>query len=126
MMQKREYATVQTNPDCKTLVYDMGKALADERLIDIPEEGVPIFRGLFPGWDNTARKAYSNASCYPLTPAQFGDWLKRLIAWEKTHNAPDKHYIFINAWNEWAEGAYLEPDSVRGYDLEEIWKRQAK
>ena len=123
MMQKREYASVQTNPDCKTLVYDMGKALADDRLIDIPDEGVPIFRGIFPGWDNTARKAYSNASCYPLTPVQFGDWLKRLMTWEESHNAPDKRYIFVNAWNEWAEGAHLEPDSVRGYDyLEEIWR----
>lgn len=112
---KREYADVVTNPDCKTLVYDMGKALADDRLIDIPDEGVPVFRGIFPGWDNTARKAYSNASCYLLSPELYGDWLRRLIAWERQHNAPDKRFVFVNAWNEWAEGAHLEPDAHFGY-----------
>ena len=27
----------------------------------------------------------------------------------------DKEYIFINAWNDWGEGAYLEPDSKNGF-----------
>ena len=112
---KREYADVVTNPDGKTLVYDMGKALADNRLIDIPDEGVPVFRGIFPGWDNTARKAYSNASCYLLEPQLYGQWLRRLIAWEQEHNAEAQRYIFVNAWNEWAEGAHLEPDCKYGY-----------
>lgn len=121
--QKREYAAVQTNPECKTLVYDMGKTLSDERLMEIPDEGVPVFRGIFPGWDNTSRKAYSNASCYLMSPGQYGDWLKRLVQWEVAHNAEDRRFIFVNAWNEWAEGAHLEPDSVRGYGMLEATRR---
>jgi len=124
LMGKREYATdvPPVNPESKLLVYDMKKTLADERLIEIPDEGVPVFRGLFPGWDNTSRKAYSNASAYPMEPSTYRDWLKRLIAWEEKHVAADRRYVFVNAWNEWAEGAHLEPDDRFGYGFLEATK----
>jgi len=115
--QKREYATniAPLDPDCRILVYDMAKTLAKKDCLEIPDEGVPVFRGVFPGWDNTARKAYSNASCYLLSPDDYSKWLRRVILWEREHNAPNLRYVFVNAWNEWAEGAHLEPDSRNGY-----------
>ena len=125
MMSKRRYATdiAPLDPDCRVLVYDMAKTLSESEFEDIQDEGVPVFRGVFPGWDNTARKAYSNASCYLLSPDDYSKWLSRMMSWEREHNAPDMRYVFVNAWNEWAEGAHLEPDSLNGYAYLEATRR---
>ena len=112
---KRVYSAVSVNPDCKTLVYDMEKIVSNGSVFDIQDEGVPVFRGAFPGWDNTARKAYSNASCYITEPKVYETWLRGLVKWERDNNPVDKRFVFINAWNEWAEGAHLEPDNRYGY-----------
>ena len=44
-----------------------------------------------------------------------GSRVRGLIDWETKHNPVDRRFLFINAWNEWAEGAHLEPDSRYGY-----------
>lgn len=112
----REYVTDGNpiNPDFKGFVYSMEKAIDSGKIFAV-ESDVPLFRGLFPAWDNTARKAYSNASVYLQSPELYGRWLKGLINWTRQNHSPDKQFIFINAWNEWAEGAHLEPDSQYGY-----------
>ena len=102
------------HPDFKGFVYTMQEAIQSGKIFDL-EADVPVFRGCFPAWDNTARKAYSNASVYLQSPETYRQWLAGLIDWEKAHNPPDRQFVFINAWNEWAEGAHLEPDSRYGY-----------
>ncbi len=102
------------NPEFKGFVYTMQPAIDDGSIYQV-ESDVPVFRGIFPAWDNTARKAYSNASCYLQSPETYKKWLCGLIDWEKEHNPADRRFLFINAWNEWAEGAHLEPDSRYGY-----------
>ena len=103
------------NPEFKGYVYSMENAINSGRIYENDTTDVPVFRGIFPRWDNTARKAYSNASVYLQSPELYQRWLTGLIEWEKKHNEVDKQFIFINAWNEWAEGAHLEPDSRYGY-----------
>ncbi len=112
----REYVTDGNpiNPDFKGFVYSMEKAI-DSGAIFAAESDAPLFRGVFPAWDNTARKAYSNASVYLQSPELYGRWLRGLVNWTRQNHPPDKQFIFINAWNEWAEGAHLEPDSRYGY-----------
>lgn len=81
------------------------------------------YPGLFPGWDNTPRRG-KNATVYlGNSPEKFGRFLKeKLVQNEQYYN---KDIIFVNAWNEWGEGAYLEPDVENGYAyLEQI--RQIK
>ena len=74
------------------------------------------FKCVFPGWDNTARKAYSGASCFlGCTPDVYQTWLEDCINYTKLNHKPDERFVFINAWNEWAEGAHLEPDRYYGY-----------
>lgn len=75
----------------------------------------PIFKTVFPNWDNTARKAYSRASIYQLEPKIYKEWLVNCIKWTKENHNKDEQFVFINAWNEWAEGAHLEPDTRYGY-----------
>lgn len=80
-----------------------------------PKVPFKLFKGCFPAWDNTARKAYTGASIYLSSPAFYKKWLKRCIEWTKENSTGDEQVVFINAWNEWAEGAHLEPDSKYGY-----------
>lgn len=74
-----------------------------------------LFKAVFPGWDNTARKALTNAAIFICTPESYKIWLKNIINWTKRNHCSDEQFVFINAWNEWGEGAHLEPDTHYGY-----------
>lgn len=76
----------------------------------------PLFRGVCPGWDNTARRRNRAKVLVHNTPALFGRWLHNAIRDTRQRFADsDERLIFVNAWNEWAEAAYLEPDRTHGY-----------
>ncbi|MBE6055146.1 MAG: radical SAM protein [Clostridium sartagoforme] len=70
------------------------------------------FLGGFTGWDNTARKKEKGLIVLGSTPKKFGYYMKKQIQKAKEINS---EFIFVNAWNEWAEGAYLEPDKKYAY-----------
>jgi len=67
------------------------------------------------GWDNSARRKEGYTIYYNYSLDSFYKWLKIIIRETRRRNAPDKRFMFINAWNEWAEGTYLEPDEKYGY-----------
>lgn len=73
------------------------------------------YRAIMPMWDNTARKDYKAVVCHGSTPDLYEDWLKNIIKETKGNDSLVEKFIFINAWNEWGEGAYLEPDRKFGY-----------
>lgn len=67
-----------------------------------------------PSWDNSPRR--ENGHFFALThnsPAAFGRWLNHVYC-EFTPFSKEENFIFINAWNEWAEGNHLEPDLKNG------------
>lgn len=71
-----------------------------------------LIAGAFVDWDNTARN--KNGLVYDdVTPQKFGKYMKQLV--KKVNSEYKTPHIFINAWNEWAEGTYLEPDEDNGY-----------
>ncbi|HVY19594.1 MAG TPA: glycoside hydrolase family 99-like domain-containing protein [Bauldia sp.] len=70
--------------------------------------------GVMPAWDNTARRLLGATVFQQSTPALYEAWLKMAIAAARG-NPPGERFVLINAWNEWAEGAYLEPDRRFGY-----------
>ena len=74
----------------------------------------PVYRTAMLGWDCTPRRKAFHC-WYGFSPERYYNWLRYNIEYTRKHHAPDDRFIFINAWNEWAEGTYLEPDKLFGY-----------
>ena len=70
---------------------------------------------VFPSWDNEARKPGKGQMFCGSSPDLYQKWFKSACNYADANNNPDKKLVFINAWNEWAEGAHLEPDRKYGY-----------
>ena len=104
------------NPNFNGIIYDIKKWILDKRYKQPLFSDVNIYRGIFPMWDNAARKAQSGCLIFDkMTPELYKQWLIGIIKWTKGNRPKNEQYIFINAWNEWAEGAHLEPDYKHGY-----------
>jgi len=86
-----------------------------------------VYPGISPMWDNSARRKKNNFIAFRgSTPELFGMWLKKIID-TFTPYSDDENFIFINAWNEWAEGNHLEPDMKYGDSyLKEVKKLTIK
>jgi lipopolysaccharide biosynthesis protein len=80
-----------------------------------PLPGFTRFRTAMPSWDNTARQQDRPYIFHHSTPGAFQAWLETLIEQTVDQNFGDEKIVFVNAWNEWAEGAYLEPDRRFGH-----------
>ena len=78
------------------------------------DRAITTFEGAYVDWDNTARYGKRATVYEGARPERFQYWLERLVDKVRAHNRPDERIVFINAWNEWAEGAYLEPDERYG------------
>ncbi len=73
----------------------------------------PLHPCVTPGWDNTARRGGRGLAFHECTPDQYERWLRAVVADLERRTAgqpPDERLLFVNAWNEWAEGNHLEPD----------------
>jgi hypothetical protein len=68
------------------------------------------FRGVIPGWDNTARRGAKATIFTGSTPQAYEQWLTATLRQCLHDQAGEERLVFINAWNEWAEGCILEPD----------------
>jgi len=101
------------NPDFKGVLLDYKNAVEFSNNYIKPH--YMKFRGICPSWDNEARKPGRGTVLVNSTPEDFKQWLKILFRFARTNFAPEERLIFVNAWNEWAEGAYLEPDRRFGY-----------
>lgn len=74
-----------------------------------------VYPAVMPSWDNTARRVDSGLIFLGSTPKLYGCWLKSACDFSVNDNKLNNNFVFINAWNEWGEGAYLEPDKNYGY-----------
>ena len=76
----------------------------------------PLFRTVCPAWDNTPRRKQAGTVFAGSTPARYQHWLANALADSEARiEDTENRLIFINAWNEWAEGAHLEPDARYGH-----------
>ena len=73
-----------------------------------------VFRTVFPSWDNTARTGNRAVIVVNSTPDNYEYWLSETIKRTSAIYPEQENMVFINAWNEWAEGCHLEPDRKYG------------
>jgi len=83
------------------------KSLVD-KMIQKKRPQYKQFPGITPMWDNSARRAKGATIFHGSTPQLYGKWLRDILNKFKPYSK-DENFIFINAWNEWAEGNHLEP-----------------
>ncbi|MFV0370564.1 MAG: glycoside hydrolase family 99-like domain-containing protein, partial [Azonexus sp.] len=86
-----------------------------EVFMNRPLPPFPFFRTAMPSWDNTARRQNAGEIFLNATPESYQRWLHRLVELARRNRCGDEGLVFINAWNEWAEGNYLEPDRKFGH-----------
>ena len=101
-------------------IYDYGQA--SRALADPPPVGYHRYECVCPSWDNTARRGTDSWVLHNSSPEAYQEWLE--LAIRRTLDRPGSdRLVFLNAWNEWAEGAYLEPDQRCGLAYLEATKR---
>lgn len=107
-------AEVQPLGNFQGTVYDW--RIFPKRSEAYQQPGYTLFRSVCPSWDNTARRKNRGTIFQHSSPAEYRRWLANAIDdTVKQRASPDERLVFVNAWNEWAEGAHLEPDARYGY-----------
>jgi hypothetical protein len=71
-----------------------------------------VYYGAFVNYDDTPRRGCQGKIIKESSPIKFADNLRKLVEICQMQN---KDYIFLTAWNEWGEGAYLEPDEENDF-----------
>ena len=84
-------------------------------MLERKHEDYTAFKSNYPSWDNTARRQNHGHIFINASPGNYRNWLSRVVRYTTQNLPEDRRFIFINAWNEWAEGTHLEPDKFNGY-----------
>jgi lipopolysaccharide biosynthesis protein len=93
-----------------TKVYNYEQVV--NRIISTPRSNYKTFECVSPSWDNSSRKKKSGVF-QNNDAVLYSNWLGN--AFDKVRHLPDdEQIVFVNAWNEWAEGCHLEPDIKNG------------
>lgn len=95
------------------------KELWQNVLADSAEQATNCYQSVIVDWDNTPRYGLKSKYFSGASPEAFKDGLSQLVASESKRGVDT---IFINAWNEWSEGAYLEPDTRHQFSYLEAIK----
>jgi len=108
-------AMEMTDPDFRGQVWDYVYSAKNSIARRSPE--FRLHRGIMVGWDNTPRVPNNGHVFVNSHPANYQRWLTALVTQTAREHPPGERLVFINAWNEWAEGCHLEPDQMygRGY-----------
>jgi lipopolysaccharide biosynthesis protein len=96
-------------PSATLKIYDYGAA----RLLMTKHRTFPVCPCIFVGWDNTPRRGRNGIIVINSSPGAFELGLSAIVR-AQAGKPYDDRLVFINAWNEWAEGNHLEPDLRNG------------
>jgi glycosyltransferase involved in cell wall biosynthesis len=96
------------DPEFSAAVFDY-EAIAAASLAQ-PAPQYPLIKTIAPGWDNDPRREGKGLVLHDATPAKYQAWLEGLVKQAGENDFWGEQIVCVNAWNEWAEGAFLEPD----------------
>lgn len=103
------------NPYFKGKIRDVSSFIKNRNYM-LKHKSKTCFRSALVSWDNSARRALSKSTVYfGFTPETFKQWLKDIVIESKKIHSDSENIVFVNSWNEWAEGSHLEPDMKYGY-----------
>lgn len=100
------------HPDFRGRLFDY-RAMAKQYL-EKSRPGYPLHKTVMVAWDNTPRRQWDGGLFLNTGPEDYAKWLREAIRQECSMHPPGERLVFINAWNEWGEGAHLEPDLRHG------------
>jgi len=80
-----------------------------------PGAGYKRYPAVFPSWDNTPRQPNRGDSFVGASPEVFQVFVEEKLEEMRRMFVGDERMLFVNAWNEWAEGTHLEPDRKFGH-----------
>jgi len=101
------------NSEFSGKIYDY-RDLVEVQIGDRNAYSFERFLTVMPAWDNEPRIPGRGHIFHHATPLSYGKWLEHACRRTMRKTDAEKRVVFINAWNEWAEGAYLEPDRKYG------------
>jgi len=99
--------------DERPYVFDGRFFVEESRRYPTPDR--MLFRGVCPDWDNTPRRGKEAYVLWHTSPVGFQTWLRNALVETEDRLPEEQRLVFINAWNEWGESCYLEPDERHGY-----------
>jgi hypothetical protein len=100
------------DPNFSGKIFDYEKIVKSSTSASAP--AFPLIRSILPNWDNDARRPGRGTIIANSSPSIFGAWARWAVDQAVASPTYGDSFICINAWNEWAEGAYLEPDTHYG------------
>ncbi|MEZ8083416.1 glycoside hydrolase family 99-like domain-containing protein [Enterovibrio norvegicus] len=105
---------MQFNPSFVGSVHDYSSMISNS--LNKVDSGYHCYKAVTMAWDNTARRNDRASIFTNVTSGKLGSWLSGVEdIYNKNAVADFQKLVFVNAWNEWAEGTYLEPDSHHGF-----------
>lgn len=109
-----EYESKKLDPNFFGSTVDYRDIALDGRLDAIDRYDFPTIQAVLPHWDNHARKKGKHThALVNSNPEIYASWLDRVL--KKATKKEGSPIVFLNAWNEWAEGAMLEPTLHLGH-----------
>lgn len=108
-----DYKIEITNSEFKGTIFDYKKTVDFALKKPLPDYN--WHRGAFPSWDNTARRQHTPHIFANSSPDEFQRWMLGILRQQVIMSKSASQMVFVNAWNEWGEGAHLEPDARDGH-----------
>lgn len=90
--------------------------------IQFEKQSGDIYPMVLPNWDNTPRSGHNGLVIENATPELFAKQIRQAVDYINNREMSDR-FLILKSWNEWAEGNYVEPDSVYGYAYLDVLKK---
>lgn len=92
--------------------------IARAALEEVREAKVPLFAGVCAGFDDTPRRGTAaRVMVSPDIGDDYANWLAESATFADANPVAGAKFVFVNAWNDWLNGAHLVPDNRYGHAL---------